>query len=330
MTLLIAGMVVLGSLVGCDDERADPPAYGAFLAFSVAGEAGPAGSPLDPPLQQIWLRSFFAGPDLSMRADYIQQTARSFCMAFSWAASEQVPNIDMVSAGTLTITGHESVGFTTWPPPPDGSEAGQIPSSLACDRVEIDSDRSVVACPPLEQANGVVPGSNWLTDESAMTLSVSGGANIGAFREEGIKVPRAPAPAGSFDLNAVDPLAGVTAAWGSTSASHVVVELFAQVVDAAKLAGGQIDASELAQIICMEPAASRSKAIPEGALASIPQPADNSELLVIQTVLLGANVTQRAEGWGQYMVGAGRGTFGTTCRVASGDLCPPPPEGNGN
>ena len=77
---------------------------------------------------------------------------------------------------------------------------------------------------------------------------------------------------------------------------------------------------QLAQVLCLEPASSHTKEIPSGALAVIPKPA-NGEVLVMMSTVMGLKMKQNAVGWGSYMIGLGRGSFGVSCRKSDNSQC---------
>ena len=112
-----------------------------------------------------------------------------------------------------------------------------------------------------------------------------------------------------------------------------MIEIFAQVVDPQTLPDPTSQdravrkrrpmASRLAQVLCLEPANSRSKQIPDGARAVLPKPS-GQDFLVMMTSVIGLTVAQDKKGWGSYLVGAGRGSMGISCRMADGTQCPQP------
>jgi hypothetical protein len=304
-------MALLG---GCLEERANPPHYGAYLAAVLAGEldgrvsSGPP-TGTDPSARASWLRTLMVGPDL--KPDFSDGSAPPFCMALRWSVAQGAPKLNAADAGKLSISGHASARWVPWgvnPPPAPKA----LPTTIECTRgLHFATGMQVYGCTVDPQ---VGLAESWLPDTTELKVEVAGGAQIGAF-EAKLK-PVAPLrPEASFDLNQIDPTA-VTAAWQSTSASLVAIEIYAQLVSASGTP------SELAQIFCLEPAASRSKTIPAKALAVLPKPTGDS-LLMLQTTLLGLEHRLTDEGWGSALVGAGRGTLGITCRTSSGVLCPP-------
>jgi len=269
---------------------------------------------MDPEGRVAWLRTLVVGPDL--QPDYLDQGIPPFCMAFRWPA-DGVPNINAADAGKITIEGHGAPKHFTWgvQPPPTPEDT---PSTISCARGPIpDTSLHAYQC-SIDPVVGLV--GSMIEDETELSIAAAGGEHIGAFSETGLKAPRAVTPAGTFDLNQVDLSNGVVAQWLAEDADTVLIELFAQLIDGATPGRPP---SEFAQVLCLEPAKNGRKELPAGALSVLPQPS-GAQALMIQTSLVGTQLRQSAAGWGSSMVGAGRGTFGITCRTANGDLCPPP------
>jgi hypothetical protein len=315
--VLLLGLLALPA-GGCIEDPVDPPHYGVHMGVVLAGQAegrlswGPA-TGQDPTGRAMWLRTLMVGPDL--QPDFLDQSVPPFCMAFRWSAQDEIPTLDAADAGDVTVTGHTTVKSVPWgvnPPPTPTALPGQI----RCQRALHPGRQLHVYGCNIDPMVGLTGEA--LTDKTALGVDVTGGSNIGAFSVSGIKPATAAEPGATFDLNQIDPKQ-VTASWVKTSANMVVIELFGQLVDSADFT----KPLELGQILCMEPASSGTKEIPYGALSVLPKPS-GSRVLMLQTTLLGFDLHQDIAGWGRYMVGAGRGTLGLTCRTASGDLCPAP------
>jgi len=191
-----------------------------------------------------------------------------------------------------------------------------------------------------------------ITDNVTIDATVSGGENIGTFTVKGLKPAKRLEPESPFDLAQVDPWHPVTAAWKSSDADWVMIEIFAQLLpqdtipnpltifellmekDPTKQAalqkklGVRPQPKELVQLLCLEPASSRTKAIPDGALALIPKPAKGSgDAVMMMTTLMGLKMNQGAHGWGTSLFGLGRGSFGISCRESDGSQCTTMKEG---
>jgi len=234
-------------------------------------------------------------------------------------------------------------------------DVGALPGQSACRRMpHPDSalkERGFYqySCPydpiiGLGSAQMAKDGGIAITDATTLDVTVAGGENIGPFSVEAIGPPKMVVPEDSFDLNQIDPRHTTIAAWKSTNADWVMVEIFAQVIpentmpdpltifellmekDSAKQQALQQKLAvrpqprQLAQVLCLEPASSKTKEIPSGALAVIPKPADG-EVLVMMSTVMGLKMKQSAAGWGSYMVGLGRGSFGVSCRKSDNSQC---------
>lgn len=315
--------VLLPLLSACTEDAEYPPAYGAYMAVVALGDVsgrlswGPAqGQETDPFGRAAWLRQFVVGPDL--QPDYMDQGIPPFCMAFRWAAGGG-PQINAADAGELRISGYEAAQQFAWGvnPPPSPTD---LPTQITCQHRPTtgSQDQFSYDCSldPMVGLTGPL-----LTDDSRLSLSARGGANVGAFSESEIEPPAAPQlTSASFDLNQLDLRTDVVARWENTTADTMLIEIYAQVIDTA---APEQAPSEFGQVLCMEPATSGQKQIPPEALAVLPI-ASGSEAVMFQSVVLAASLRQSREGWGSYMVGGGRGVLGMTCRTSTGALCPAP------
>jgi hypothetical protein len=186
-----------------------------------------------------------------------------------------------------------------------------LPSPIDCARKQLGTS-PLYAYDCGLPANTVLPASSWLDDTTSLEVAVAGGVDITAFSETGIKAVAQVKPKATFDLNQIDP-AAIKAEWETTTAQLVVVAIDAQLKDGA----------EMAFITCSEIGLIGSKTVPAGALALIPKPAATNPL-IIKTSVIGFNVAGKVQAWGDYKIGAGRGTFGVSCRTPAGQ-CPPVP-----
>lgn len=300
---------------GCASDVSDPPHYGVYLAFltlaDVQGEVRlPTLECAAQPIRASWLRPFIVGPDLA--PDFMDQGAPPFCMAFQWDANG-APNLNAADAGVISVEGHNrpmSVPFSF--DPSAATAPTSIPEAIDCTRVDnpVNGLKSY-ACnsDPMRMILG-----DLIDDDSAVTIRASGGTNIGDFTASDLRAPTAVEPEDGFDLGHIDVDAPLTARWKATEANTVLIELFAQTVDPM----GQ--PQSFGQVLCMSPGNASSKIIPSDALAVLPR-ATGSNALFIQTTLVGTNLSTSDEGWGHFMVGAGRGATGLSCSLPDGTAC---------
>ncbi|MEM7676674.1 MAG: hypothetical protein AAF449_11795, partial [Myxococcota bacterium] len=135
-----------------------------------------------------------------------------------------------------------------------------------------------------------------------ITVSATGGSQSGEFTSNPIAVPPVLTATGAFNPGAVDPRQGITAEWIPTpEAPLVMIEVIAIQGSGATLTG--------VQVLCLDFMATGRKVFPQGALALAPAPSLTEPVTVV-TSLAALNFENGDEGWGNYIVGVGRGTFG--------------------
>lgn len=304
------------ALCGCGSDVADPPDYGVYLVFltlaDVQGEVRlPTAECAAQPIRASWLRPFVVGPDLS--PDFMDRGAPPFCMAFRWDA-DGAPNLNAADAGTISIQGHSlpmSVPFS-FDPSAAPQQPTSIPSEIDCTRVDNPINGLMsYACnsDPMRMILG-----DLIADDTAVAISASGGAHIGGFTASNLRAPPTVEPSNGFDLGHIDIDAPLIASWAPTDANTVLIELFAQTVDPM----GRPNA--FGQVLCMSPSSTGSKAIPSRALEVLPR-AEGTNVLFVQTTVVGTNLSTSDEGWGHFMVGAGRGKTGLSCVRPDGTAC---------
>lgn len=293
------------ALSACAEDPMDPPHYGVFSVISIVGEALGYFMPTDTTASRIGvMRTMVAGP--ALKPDFMDRPAPPFCMAFKFGATTP-PNVVNADAGAINITGFGAASFLDLTQGPPSGNPTAFPTVLSCDRQSMGSTLPY-ACNAPSTVMLFPESGSWLGDTTKLTVAASGGENAGAFT---MTVPTAAAvhPTPAMGLYAV-PRTEATIAWDETTASMVMIEIIGQLQDG----------SAGAQILCLEPAASRSKAIPAQAMALLPEPTATAPLF-IQTHLLGIDLGVQDLGWGNTMIAAGRGEFGLTCWTPSGP-CP--------
>jgi hypothetical protein len=245
-------------------------------------------------------------PDPSLKPDFIDGPAPPNCYVYKWTATAP-PNRSDVEAGKVTITGHVEAlyvnGASATPTPK------KLPKIIECTRKQIATTGKYMYDCGLPKKTVLVAGSA-LTDTSAIDIEAAGGKDITAFKETAITPGPQVKPKSTFDLYKIDPAAGVTAEWETTTALLVSI----------RLTGALKDGSETAEIVCSTLGAAGSKAIPKAALDLLPK-GTNTNPLIITTAITGFNLKGTTAKWGSYKVGAGRGTFGVSCRLAA-TACP--------
>jgi len=293
-------------------EDAAPAKYTALV---IAAEAvGPPMGPGAPNAIAMILRAQFETPDLTgtIKPDFIDSPAPPNCIGYKWQQGAG-PNRTDADAGKLTIKGHNQVQYVdvndpTKPP-------AQLPATIECTRVPLGTSGLHTYDCGLPQATGLL--GSWIGDNTALELSAAGGADVAAYTVKNLKSPPPIQLKSTTELDKLDP-ANIKIEWEQTTAPVVGILFIASLQDE----------SEFAQIMCTQIGTAGNKTIPQGALALLPTPTATNPL-ILQTMVMGANLIATMESWGQAMSVMGRGVFNVTCRLSSG-LCPPPPAPDGS
>ncbi len=316
--------------VSCVDEL-DPPAYGVYQVYGLVAEVTGGLKP-DPTLPSVTstvttflIRTAFSGP-LS-QPDFITSPTVPQCLASTFVLQEDPPGGNEIDAGDLTFSGlqptdaslnvveflDQTPEFTTLPNPVTCVQADDPfypPPGVANPLAETDIRHvcndgriNLQYVPFRSDATAFGPGTS-------VTVTTDGGGQAGSFQSNPILPPPVLLAAPGFDLGAVDPRQGITVRWTPVEAPLVLIEVIAT-----RLSDGVG-----AQILCLEPMTSLQKTIPDGALALLPSPELTATGFVTVVANIAAvNVDSNNEGWGTYLVGVGRGSFGMNYLFA-----PPP------
>ena len=308
MRRTLIALTALVTTSACFEDEAFPPHFGVYLGIMFGAQVEGVLQPGMPAANLTLIRPFVAGPQL--QPDFLSGNQPPFCMGFRFGPTSP-PNVVNGDAGTITMSGFTPVdymdmtqGFTPGP-------QTTMSDPITCSIQEVGSTAPYVCNVPSVVMQAAPPGTTWIDNDSRMRISFSGGENVGEFEEVGIQPAPAAVASAAFPLNQIDP-SDVTAMWEPVDAAMVMIEMIAQLSDG----------SAGAQVLCLEPAQSGLKVIPPEALALLPTPTGPNQLF-IQTHLVALNIRQGSKGWGGYMVGAGRGQVGISCRISSGN-CPPP------
>jgi len=290
-------LLLAATSAGCIESIDEPPRYGQFLTVVVAAQVQGRFGPQDPSDSSVALiRPFVAGPALV--PDYLDHPAPPLCMGFTFGATKP-PNVVSADAGVLQIEGLPRVMYRDLTMGPTPGPEQRSEALLQCTRAEV-GDTLPYGC-GLPSAALLSPSEVWVAPEQALTFSVLGGAEVGAFSEEAFAPVATATTAAGFSLYAVDPREGVTARWHAPTADMVMIELVGQLAD------GSLGA----QVLCVAPAADGAKELPAEALALFPEPTAMNPLIV-QSNLVGLTARQGYVGWANYLFAAGRGHFGMT------------------
>ena len=292
-------------------DAAGPTFSGTLAVVEVSGRTGWAapGPDAGPPTKFLSVQMGFAPPpSATVKPDFVDNPAPPNCVAYKWDGTG-APSRTTGDGGKVKITGHNSTGVvwvdanaTTPTPTP-------LPATIECNRVSIPTTSLFMYNCGLAGTT-VLPAASALLDTSKISIDVEGGKDVAAFSEKDLAMAPVLEPADTFKLNAIDPSAGVTAAWKTTTAPLVAINIDASLKDGSKRA----------LITCTAIAAAMSKAIPKAALDLLPTPT-NTNPLIISTSITALSIKAGAKAWGSYTAAIGRGTIGVSCRLAS-SACP--------
>jgi hypothetical protein len=310
-----------------------PPQYSVQLGLlEYTGKESPTG-PTVTMGRYLAVVSRLSPPDPLNAPDFIGAPSPPNCTAYKWTATQPKKG-NAWDAGKLTITGHKTGANVVYI---DGADMG-AGCAPACTPPQYCKVNGTCGVPPALPATFeftrqlvpgttnryeyrgnlpawfVLPGDSWFDTATTLDISAAGGADVSAFSKTGVTVASAPTLKSTTDLTALDP-AAITIEWNTPVPGAALV--------AAGIQAYLADHSETVEITCTSLAVTGSTDVEAGALALIPTPSATNPL-VIQTVVLGLSaVGSSSETWGEWLVGAGRGVFGQTCRSASGVVpCP--------
>lgn len=300
---LVLGATVLFSSA-CSVDRPDPPEYGLYFAFAMHAQAHGLLDPGLPAIDIQYNRIINAGPELT--PDRQEGAAPPFCMAFTFSSTVP-PALINGDAGTIIFDGFEDAQMQDLTMGPVPRPPEPVPSPVECNIIDLAGTKPY-SCAPVTPIMMAPPGSTpWITDDTRMDITMTGGEHIGAFTETGIASPVPLEPA--FDYATLTP-DSITVSWEETEAEWVMVEVLGQLISGAAQA----------QILCLERGSVGSKTISPAMLELLPTPTATDPLFI---QVSGTAHTLRSEykGWGSYMVGIGRGFFSQSCFGPDGP-CP--------
>lgn len=287
---------------------AGPQYSGLIIAAEVEGRATPGPPPPDagPPTKLLSLSVAFSTPDPTgkIKPDFIDSPAPPNCTGYKWSAGG-APNATTGDVGKVSFTGHATV---PWVNADNLTQQGMLPATIECNRAQLGTSglyRYDCGLP----ITTVLPAGSWITDTTKISVTGAGGADIPAFSEANMAAAPIVKAKASFDMNQIDPSA-ITAEWETTTAALVAIKISASLKDG----------SEFAEITCSQLGVAGNKTIPAAALALLPTPTATNPL-IIRTSLVGFTPVKGQGSWGSYLAAVGRGTFGVSCRLPSGQ-CP--------
>lgn len=221
------------------------------------------------------------------------------CYAFTWTG-----NADMTrsteDAGDVSITGHKTPQYD------DGSGTLQsMPSTVTCERKKVAGgsvytyDCGLGSQPMLE--------SEAFDDNTLIDFSSTGGPCIPALSDEDLPTGIETKPDPSFDLNNVDPGAGITAKWLTPAPAVAAISILIH----------DKNETKFTSMACSAMGMSKSVEIPQDVLDAAPKPTAGNPIQV-RTSLIGFTPGGKTDTWGTYKVGVGRGHFGVTCVTTTG------------
>jgi hypothetical protein len=249
------------------------------------------------------IEAFFANANNPLNApDYFDQWQEPNCTATAWTAGESRAK-HTEDAGDIAITGHMTPHYD------DGQGIFMpLPSKITCERKKVgDTERHIYDCGLGERPMLV---SEAVFASSRIDVSSTGGPCIPAISHAGEGALRAgleTEPDPSFDLNNVDPGAGITPKWLSPAPSIVRVSISIQ----------DKNATHFASLTCSDLGTMKTKAFPQEVLDVAPKPTAGNPIEV-RTSLIGFDPAGKTDSWGKYHVGVGRGHFGVTCVSTTG------------
>ena len=298
-------------------EELDPPAYGVYqvngLVAEVTGQLiTPAGTST---LSMVLPRTAFSGP--SSQPDFVTSPSVPTCFATSFSDASP-PGGNDIDGGDLVFANLRPTDSFDVIDVSGNTGTATIRNPITC--TQIDDDPFYQAgTQPLETdirhncdspALGAYdPRQTIFGPGTSVTISATGGTQSGAFVASGLLPPPALSPTESFDLNAVDTRGPITAQWIPVEAPLALVEIIATRADGFGV-----------QILCLELMSTGQVTIPDGALALAPEPTAGppplGNFVTVITSMAAVNSATSNEGWGTYLVGVGRGRFGTSILVA--------------
>ena len=283
-------------------EGVDPPAFGVYQVSGIVAELDGFGvGPTGPgPGRMLLVRTALSGP--TSQPDVVTSTMIPYCIASAFTLAK-LPGGNSTDGGDVVFGGLQ-------PTMPGVMVRDQLTmidvpvgNSITCAQGE-DSTASPGESGIRHQCNvptvGFIAAPEAAVAEGTITVSAAGGSQVGAFTSMPLEVPEVLTATGAFDVRAVDPRAGVLVEWSTVNAGLVLVELLAFRSDGV---GGQV--------LCLELMSAGRIQMSEEILLRLPMPTPTDGVDLF-TSLAAVNADTADEGWGTYIVGAGRGTFGLT------------------
>ena len=310
--------LALLSGAACVDETF-PPSFGVYqvsgLVAEVTGETLDATFTGTVPAGLLLARTAFSGP-LS-QPDFITSSAIPNCLATAFTGEDPAGGNE-IDAGDLSFDGLSPTAsplfvqdiLDTTPTP---EEVVLIQTGINCVQGP-DDFADPGAVPPetglrhdcgLPSLAAFDPRQSFLGPGTSLVVSATGGSQSGAFAAPALTPPPVLFPTANFNLLAVDTRQPVVAEWIPVAAPLAMIEIVAVRADRVG-----------AQILCLELMTSGRREIPAGALALAPEPTPTAPVVVFTSVAA-VNFETRDEGWGSYVVGLGRGRFGSSLMLAN-------------
>ena len=284
-------------------EKVDPPALGLFQVSALIAEldGGVLLSGMPVPGKLLLVRNALVGP--TSLPEFVDAPSVPYCIGSSFPPEKPLGG-NALSGGDLIFSGLRPSAMgdlvdlirQTSSPLRDTVTCSEVADETAS--AGETGLRYTCDVPTLAFLPGVpVPAAPFGAGTN-ISIAATGGRQVGAFMTAPIEVPPVLTATGTFDLRTVQPSLGVTAQWSPVNAPLVLIEILALRDDGAG-----------AQILCLEIMTAGQKQIPAGALELVPATTDMAGLTVF-TSLAAVNFETADEGWGSFIVGVGRGTFG--------------------